>query len=249
MLAVSGGTVNGSQIIMRTPSGGAEEEWAVTKDGVNGGYTLRSRYNGLAMDITKNEMANGTKVIQYPHKRSDNQAWKLVKAEHTIAYHTEGSTEFQKAQTKYYKEILVVTESIPVKEGFIFCGWSVGEADNEAEIMPGDTIMEDEDVDLYAVWEDDNRLVLPSGLTEIDEEAFCGSSAVNVIIPESCTKIGKRAFAECKQLKRIWIPKNAIQIADDAFEDSTDVMLYVFENSVAHQYALENGIRYGMIQQ
>ena len=249
VLAVPGDTINTSQVIMRTPVGGAAEEWAVTRDGVSGGYTLRSRYNGLAMDITKNEMSNGTKVIQYPHKRTENQTWNLIKAEHTITYHVEENAEFPKVQTKYYKEPTEISLNIPVKEGKIFSGWTISEDDDEAILMPGEIITEEENLYLYAVWGESSGVTLPYDLSEIEEEAFCGSSVETVVIPGNCTKIGKRAFAECAHLKIVLIPVTTTQITADAFEDSPDVTLYVYENSPAYVYAIEHCVRYGIIQQ
>ncbi len=47
-----------------------------------------------------------------------------------------------------------------------------------------------------AVVDPDKVLRLPAGLTEIDEEAFAGTSAQAVFIPASVTSIGSRAFAD-----------------------------------------------------
>ena len=246
VLATPDNTMNKSSIIVRDSNGEATEEWAISRDGVNGGFTLRTRYSGLTIDVTNNEMVNGTAVIQYPHKRSDNQTWKLVKAEHTVAYHIESNPLIPESQIKYYKEPLTITDVVPVKEGYIFCGWSTEEDDNIPEILPGDTIFEDEDMNLYAVWEEE-KIILPDDMTEIEEEAFCNSSIENVIIPENCTKIGKRAFAECSQLRNVSIPRNTTQIASDAFEGSENITLYVYENSYAYSYAIENDINYNIV--
>lgn len=243
VLAAADDTMNKSQIILRAPEGKATEEWAITGDGENG-YTLCVRHSGLAMDITNSEMTDGTKVIQYRHKRSENQIWKLVKAEHTIRYHAEESAMIPIDQTKYYRDPLVITEDIPIREGYVFCGWSISEDGNVVELLPGETITDDEDLDLYAVWKESGEVILPDNLTEIEEEAFYGSSAEIVMIPENCAKIGQRAFAECSHLREVHIPENTTQIAYDAFENSENVTLFVYEDSDAFWYAVENDIRY-----
>lgn len=61
-------------------------------------------------------------------------------------------------------------------------------------------------------------LSLPSRLGKIGEEAFTGISANVVVIPEGCTSIGKRAFANCGELVEVVIPGTVTDIADDAFE-------------------------------
>ena len=72
-----------------------------------------------------------------------------------------------------------------------------------------------------------STLELPDSLTEIGAEAFTGVAAEVVIIPASCTSIGSRAFADCKNLKYIVLPLGAdITPANDAFEGCTAITLY-----------------------
>ena len=66
---------------------------------------------------------------------------------------------------------------------------------------------------------DMNMMKLPNALTEIEEEAFYGTTALAVIIPDECTTIGKRAFANCPNLIYVYIPASVKNIADDAFDE------------------------------
>ena len=50
-------------------------------------------------------------------------------------------------------------------------------------------------------------LNLPSGLTEIETEAFAGMSAEKVIVPPGVIRIRDRAFADCPNLKEMELPK------------------------------------------
>ena len=68
-------------------------------------------------------------------------------------------------------------------------------------------------------------LRLPSMLKEIDSEAFMCSAVEGVIIPEGCTAIGSKAFADCPNLVYIRIPASITSIADDAFEGSDFVRI------------------------
>ena len=67
---------------------------------------------------------------------------------------------------------------------------------------------------------------LPEGLTIVDEEAFSGTDCQAVIIPDSCTRIGARAFANCDDLVYVYLPASAADLADDAFEGCEDFVLY-----------------------
>ena len=66
----------------------------------------------------------------------------------------------------------------------------------------------------------ENELILPSGVMAIEEEAFAGVTAARYLtVPESCTAIGARAFAE-SGFWCIYLPAELTDIAADAFEDA-----------------------------
>ena len=88
---------------------------------------------------------------------------------------------------------------------------------------------------------DGNVLELPTGLKAIEEEAFAGISARTVVIPEGCTSIGSRAFADCGSLKYVVIPDSVTSIAANAFARS-NVTFVCNDDSPAHAYAQERGI-------
>lgn len=61
-------------------------------------------------------------------------------------------------------------------------------------------------------------VIIPEGVTEIDDHAFEGCTSLSsVIIPSSVTKIGKFAFARCISLTTISIPGNVADIEVCAF--------------------------------
>ena len=70
--------------------------------------------------------------------------------------------------------------------------------------------------------DESSKLILPAFLNEIGEEAFAGIAVRMVVVPDGCTSIGSRAFANCPNLVRIVVPAG-IYIADDAFEGSPKV--------------------------
>ena len=85
----------------------------------------------------------------------------------------------------------------------------------------------------YLIPEDAAIVHLPAGLTEIRDEAYLNTAAEIVRLPESCVRIGARAFANCTRLWRIEIPTMSIEIAADAFAGSPNVMIYAPAGSAA----------------
>ena len=61
------------------------------------------------------------------------------------------------------------------------------------------------------------KLALPANLTKIEDEAFAGTVMNAVIVPDSCSTIGSKAFANCSELLFVSVPKGTT-IAADAFE-------------------------------
>lgn len=55
-------------------------------------------------------------------------------------------------------------------------------------------------------------------VTGVYNSAFEGSGITSVVIPEGIERIGKRAFAECKDLTSVTLPKSLNQIQNNAFE-------------------------------
>ena len=70
-----------------------------------------------------------------------------------------------------------------------------------------------------------NVLSIPSMTMTIDESAFEGVNCQAVIIPNGCTAIGKRCFANCPNLIYVYIPASVTFVAEDAFENSEQVII------------------------
>ena len=84
-------------------------------------------------------------------------------------------------------------------------------------------------------------LSLPKGLITVEEDAFSGISAEEVIIPQGCSAIEHHAFSNNKALKYVVIPSSMTRIESDAFS-GTDVMLFVPAGSKWVQWAEDLGI-------
>ena len=76
-------------------------------------------------------------------------------------------------------------------------------------------------------------LILPDSVSSVEEEAFAGIAASQIILPEGCRSIGPRAFADCTQLTSITIPASVTEIADDAFDGCSGVTIVTSQGSAA----------------
>lgn len=62
------------------------------------------------------------------------------------------------------------------------------------------------------------NLTLPAGITEIGDKAFsCCSGLGSLTLPDGLTKIGVAAFAECSGLTNLTFPSSLTKIGDNAF--------------------------------
>ena len=66
-------------------------------------------------------------------------------------------------------------------------------------------------------------------------------------MPETLTSIGANAFAYCPNLKKILIDRNVTSIAQSAFSNSPDTVIYCTSDSYAHDFAEENRITHVLI--
>jgi hypothetical protein len=78
------------------------------------------------------------------------------------------------------------------------------------------------------------NLVIPNGVTEIRNYAFCVcTSLTSVTIPDGMTIIGKAAFAGCRRLKRITIPDSVTSIGTGAFSSGCTNLKEVYITDIA----------------
>ena len=74
-----------------------------------------------------------------------------------------------------------------------------------------------------------SELVLPTSITEIENEAFMGIACEVVIIPENCTTIGEHAFAGCTELLYVRIPASITSYPASAFEGCNESLMIDWE--------------------
>lgn len=63
------------------------------------------------------------------------------------------------------------------------------------------------------------RMVLPSGITAVDDDAFYYDTDIEeVVLPEGVTRIGQGAFSDCLSLRELGLPATLCEIGAGAFE-------------------------------
>ena len=87
----------------------------------------------------------------------------------------------------------------------------------------------------------------PDDLRIIEEEAFKGTPEEVIQLTDSVEKIGKRAFAECTNLRKIYIPGSVTEIAPDAFDGCPeDMIIFGEQGSAAYTLAREKGFFFAL---
>lgn len=90
------------------------------------------------------------------------------------------------------------------------------------------------------------QVKLPASTFYVDDEAFVGNSTIqSVVAPDGLQVIGTRAFADCANLKCITLPDSVSYIAEDAFENTPDVVIFASAGSYAWQWAEKQDIPHG----
>jgi hypothetical protein len=96
----------------------------------------------------------------------------------------------------------------------------------------------------------DTDIVIPdeikgNKIVGLAAESFETSDYIETVtIPDSVTYVGNYAFAVCANLKKVYFTENVKSIGFDIFGQSPNAVICAPENSYAHQYAIENKIKF-----
>lgn len=86
--------------------------------------------------------------------------------------------------------------------------------------------------------------VLPASLITIEEEAFLGISAENVVFQDGLRHIREKAFTQVESLRNVFIPATVQLIADSAFQPNSRVIIHGEVHSAAWDWAIENNVHF-----
>ena len=139
----------------------------------------------------------------------------------------------QKELDSLIESVAAAPEDAPETESSVYFGFSY--------------LLEGENAVITAYTGDTEELIIPASIlghpvTAIADEAFKGSAAKSVSIPETVESIGWFAFASCTRLERIVIPKKVSVIGYGAFDGSPLLKVYAPADSYAAKYAKSYGI-------
>lgn len=166
--------------------------------------------------------------------------WRLK--QYSVTFAPMGGTFDAETMTKYNGIDLFLPTNVPTYELHEFVAWNTMPDGSGDSYPAGGVYTVNEDVTLYAQWKEMGVMNLPKDVTVIEAQAFAGSSAAVVSIHDGCTKIGSKAFANCPNLCRIYIPASVTDIALDAFEGCPNLVIYAPAGSVAIRVAKYNDI-------
>ncbi len=88
------------------------------------------------------------------------------------------------------------------------------------------------------------KLVFPEELSHLEDEACRGLPVDDVVFGDKIQSIGSKAFADCPNLRRVEIPVADVIIEDDAFDNSSNIILYAPIGGSVEQYATERAIAF-----
>jgi len=92
---------------------------------------------------------------------------------------------------------------------------------------------------------DEYEAVIPKGLTELNEEVFANTGFESIDLTNGhLTTIRSGAFAGCKKLARIRIPRSVTTIENGAFTGTENVVIVCADGSAAYRFAVANGLEY-----
>ena len=77
--------------------------------------------------------------------------WQLKS--YVVVYKANGGEDAPDAQIKLHGRALTLSEEIPVREGYVFLGWSTNRKATEPEYLPGGSYTNNKSASLYAIWE------------------------------------------------------------------------------------------------
>ena len=172
-----------------------------------------------------------------PEANADSVTCRFRLKRYPVAFDANGGEEAPDAQIKYHGIDLELGDVVPIRRGYSFLGWNTA-ADGSGTLFElGGVYSEDAAATLFAQWMPMTKLVLPAGLKTVESEAFANVGAIIIVVPDGCTSIGRRAFADNDELVQLFIPASVTSIAFDAFENCGSVTIYAPENSDAIKLA------------
>ncbi len=94
----------------------------------------------------------------------------------TVTYDANGGAEAPETQGKAIDTDIFLSSTIPLREGYVFLGWSENKSAEEAEYLAGDIYSKNADAVLYAVWREEVISVKEITLSAVNISLFEGEA-------------------------------------------------------------------------
>ena len=111
--------------------------------------------------------------------------------------------------------------------------WAEDGVSIEIVTMDGVSVVIMTTPDALVPYSEEGSYALPRMLTQIGEEAFAGVPAKRIEVSENVISIGKRAFADCTNLRELVIPSCVVSIDEHALDGCENVLVYGASGSAA----------------
>ncbi len=145
-------TESGRYVIYST----GDSDTVVTLRNINGFYISGDDDSGEGRNFClEQELTAGTSYLfqlEYYHSSASGTINFKFGRVYTVSYHAGGGSGAPANQSKYYGADLSLSTSIPVREGYIFDGWSSSATASVADYQAGDTYSANQSISLYALW-------------------------------------------------------------------------------------------------
>ena len=92
-----------------------------------------------------------------------------------------------------------------------------------------------------------STLTLPEGLKEIEDYAFMSTEFRELTVPISVEKIGTYALYSVR-MRNITFGANVDEMGENAVFKSSRLTMYVYKDTAAYEYAIENDIKFSIIE-
>lgn len=88
---------------------------------------------------------------------------------------------------------------------------------------------------------------MPSATKSIGYACYSGTAVEFINIPDGVTTIGNNAFDNNANLQEIYIPSSVTSFGTNVFKGCENVTVYCEDGSTAHQYAIDNNVKFQLI--
>ena len=168
--------------------------------------------------------------------------------QYVITFDANGGTFDMDELLKYSGKDLVLPIETPNLDLNSFVCWNTEYDGTGTAYKPGDVYDLNQDIVLHAIWKEISSITLPANLLVVEEEALAGIDAMIIRVPNGCTEIQSRAFLNCPNLRRIYIPASASAVALDAFDGCVNLTICAPAGSTAIKVAKYNDIPYEEVE-